>query len=335
MQFMLPAPFNAHCHLRDYPILQAVVSWSNYCADVLVMPNVPPIFNARDALAYRQRIVKAGARFTPHMSIKLTPKTTPEIIKTAKEAGVLAAKIYPEGVTTGSDNGFANLEELFPLLEIAENVDMPVCWHGAMPGICAEDAERAFLPFFQKCMGKFPGLRMAFEHISTKEAVDLIAECPRRIIATVTPQHMTLVRSNVMSNVLEPHNFCMPIAQREQDREAIVNFAIHDEHACLGDDSAPHTVSKKHSGKIPAGIFSAPTTMACVIGIFEKHHARKKLSAFTSSRACRHYGVQKPQRMITVSRTPWTVPPWIYVHKRDTIIPFLAGETMRWTVHCQ
>ena len=85
------------------------------------MPNlVPPVRNAAEADAYRQRILAArpaASRFEPLMVLYLTDRTSAEEIRTAKASGfVHAAKLYPAGATTNSDSGVTRIDNIFEAL---------------------------------------------------------------------------------------------------------------------------------------------------------------------------------------------------------------------------
>jgi dihydroorotase len=57
------------------------------------------------ALKYKQRItdaIPAGSLFQPLMTLYLTDNTTPEEVYHAKDAGIVAFKLYPAGATTNS-----------------------------------------------------------------------------------------------------------------------------------------------------------------------------------------------------------------------------------------
>ncbi|RML68077.1 Dihydroorotase, partial [Pseudomonas syringae pv. maculicola] len=92
-----------HIHLRDGAVLpHTVADVARTFGRAIIMPNlVPPVRNAQQADAYRQRILAArpaGSRFEPLMVLYLTDQTTPEDIRTAKASGfVHAAKLYPAG----------------------------------------------------------------------------------------------------------------------------------------------------------------------------------------------------------------------------------------------
>jgi len=78
----------------------------------LVMPNTTPaILTGKDVERYRVEIKEAARakRFEPLMTIKLVKSTTPAMVEDAKAAGIIAAKLYPEGVTTNSEDGLLKM----------------------------------------------------------------------------------------------------------------------------------------------------------------------------------------------------------------------------------
>jgi dihydroorotase len=75
----------------------------------IIMPNLkPPVTTAAQAVAYRDRIraaVPQGMAFEPLMTLYLTDNLPADEIARAKDAGVVACKLYPAGATTNSDAG--------------------------------------------------------------------------------------------------------------------------------------------------------------------------------------------------------------------------------------
>ena len=103
-------PDDWHLHLRDGAAMAAVLPHSaRQFGRAIVMPNLrPPVTTAAAALAYHERIVDAlpqGLDFEPMMTLYLTDTTTPDEIRRARAAGVVALKLYPAGATTNSDAG--------------------------------------------------------------------------------------------------------------------------------------------------------------------------------------------------------------------------------------
>lgn len=67
------------------------------------------------ATAYKKSILEAVPsqhNFEPLMTCYLTDATTPANVVEAREAGVVAFKLYPAGATTNSDSGVTNLSAL-------------------------------------------------------------------------------------------------------------------------------------------------------------------------------------------------------------------------------
>src|SRR6187551_2325627 len=108
-------PDDWHVHLRDGPMLQAVVGHTaRQFARAIVMPNLtPPVTAAAAAVAYRERIVAAlpeGADFTPLMTCYLTDATDPDdLVAGFAEGAFTAAKLYPAGATTNSASGVTDI----------------------------------------------------------------------------------------------------------------------------------------------------------------------------------------------------------------------------------
>ena len=90
----------------------------------IIMPNLrPPVTTAVQALAYKQRILAAvpeGIAFEPLMTLYLTDNLPPDEIARARDAGVVAAKLYPAGATTNSDAGVTDLRKTYPRRSPAE-----------------------------------------------------------------------------------------------------------------------------------------------------------------------------------------------------------------------
>ena len=79
------------------------------------------------AMAYKQSILKAVPpqhNFEPLMTCYLTDATTPANVVEAREAGVVAFKLYPAGATTNSDSGVTNLSALLGTLQAMAEVGL-------------------------------------------------------------------------------------------------------------------------------------------------------------------------------------------------------------------
>src|SRR5574343_294541 len=116
-ELTLTRPDDWHLHVRDGAVLNTVVPHTAaQFGRAIIMPNLkPPVTTAAQALAYRQRIVQAlpaGLAFEPLMTLYLTDKLPPSEIARAKQAGVVACKLYPAGATTNSDAGVTELRNI-------------------------------------------------------------------------------------------------------------------------------------------------------------------------------------------------------------------------------
>ena len=326
-------PDDWHVHLRDGEMLAKVAPFTaRQFARAIVMPNLlPPITTAEAAAAYRDRIVvAAGAGFTPLMTCYLTDQTSPNELARGFEEGVwIAAKLYPAGATTNSASGVTNIRNIYPALARMEEIGMVLCVHGEVtdPSVDVFDREAVFIERVLKpLVFDFPELKIVFEHITTSEAVNFVIDRAGNIAATVTPQHMIINRNAIFAGGLRPHAYCLPVAKREKHRLAVRHAATSGSPKfLLGTDSAPHARSVKESACGCAGIFNAPFALESYATVFEEEGALDRLEAFASINGARFYGLPINEETTTLERSEVEVP-----NQVDGVVPFHAGETLRW-----
>ncbi len=335
-------PDDMHLHLRDGEALKAVLPFTaRQMGRAVIMPNLkPPVVSVADALAYKQRILSAlpeGSSFEPLMTLYLTDKSTPELVREAKAAGIVAFKLYPAGATTNSDSGVTDLFKLIPVLEemVAQNILFLVHGEVTDPEIDIFDREAVFIERVMKpVLEKVPGLKVVFEHITTADAARLVMEAGDNVAASVTPQHLLLNRNDLLVGGVRPHHYCLPVLKRESHRKALVE-AVTGEKSYkffLGTDSAPHAQSAKENACGCAGMFSAATAIELYAEIFENTGALNKLEAFASKNGARFYGLPENPRTITLVKRPQQVAPKVPFGNGDSLVPMRGGESVSWTV---
>ena len=334
-------PDDLHVHFRDGAALQSVVPHTaRQMARALVMPNLkPPVTTVEQALAYRARIqaaVPQGNPFEPLMSLYLTDHATPELVREAKAAGIVAFKLYPAGATTNSDSGVTDLFKLIPVLEEMAKQGILFLVHGEVtdPEIDIFDREAAFIERVMKpVLAQVPNLKVVFEHITTAEAAKLVSQAGDNIAATVTPQHLMYNRNHLLVGGVRPHFYCLPIIKRESHRQALIaavtGAASH--KFFLGTDSAPHAQTAKENACGCAGMFSAAHAIELYAQIFEDAGALHKLEAFAARNGARFYGLPENTRTITLEKREQRVPD-SFAFGDARVVPMCAGETLRWTL---
>jgi dihydroorotase len=191
-EITLTRPDDWHLHVRDGAALQTVVPHTAaQFARAIIMPNLkPPVTTAAQAVAYRDRIrsaVPAGMAFEPLMTLYLTDNLPPDEIRRAKEAGVVAVKLYPAGATTNSDAGVTDLRKTYATLEAMQREGILLLVHGEVtsPDIDLFDREAVFIEEqLMPLRRDFPELKVVMEHITTKEAAQYVASADRYLGAT-------------------------------------------------------------------------------------------------------------------------------------------------------
>lgn len=334
-------PDDWHIHLRDGAALsQTVADVARTFGRAIVMPNlVPPVRNTAEASAYRQRILEArpaGSRFKPLMVLYLTDSTTPEDIRAAKSSGlVYAVKLYPAGATTNSASGVTNIDKVYPVLETMSELGVPLLVHGEVtrPEIDVFDREKAFIDeHMSRVVARFPNLKIVFEHITTRDAVQFVEAAGGNMGATITAHHLLYNRNHMLVGGIRPHFYCLPILKRNVHQEALLDAATSaNPKFFLGTDSAPHAQHAKEAACGCAGCYTAYAAIELYAEAFEQRNALDKLEAFASHHGADFYGLPRNDDHITLVRKEWTVPTTLPFGEHN-LTPLRAGETLRWHV---
>ncbi len=303
------------------------------------MPNlVPPIMQASQALAYKERILAQrpeGNTFEPLMVLYLTDQTSAADIVAAHEAGIVACKLYPAGATTNSASGVTDINKVYPALEAMQQTGMRFLLHGEVTDgdIDIFDREKVFIDRTLKQLAKdFPALNMVLEHITTKEAVDFVSESQANIAASITAHHLLFNRNHMLVGGIKPHFYCLPILKRNTHQNALIAAATSGKSQFfLGTDSAPHTQSAKENACGCAGAYTAFAAIELYAEAFEQANALDKLEGFASHFGPDFYGLPRNSDSITLVREDWQVPTTLALGD-NPLVPLCAGETLHWQV---
>lgn len=332
-------PDDWHVHLRDGAMLKGVAHYTaRQFARAIVMPNLsPPVTTSAMGAAYRERILAAlpeGMAFEPLITCYLTDNLDPEEIARGHGEGVFtAAKLYPAHATTGSAHGVTDIANIYRVLERMQAIDMPLLIHGEVTDheVDIFDREAVFIErILTKVVRDFPELRIVFEHITTKDAVDFVRDSGPNIAATITPQHLHINRNAMFAGGIRPHAYCLPVAKREFHRLALREAAVSgNPKYFLGTDSAPHAVSAKESSCGCAGIFNAPFALESYALVFEEEGALDKLEGFASLHGPDFYKLPRNEGTVTLRKIATAVPESLDC-EGTPVSPFHAGEEIGW-----
>jgi dihydroorotase len=335
----LRRPDDWHLHLRDGANLQAVLPFSaQRFSRALVMPNLtPPVTTTAAALAYRARILAqlpAGSQFEPLMTLYLTDRTDPAEVDRAKASGkVLGCKLYPAGATTHSEAGVTDIARIDEVLARMAQQNLTLQVHGEVtdPNVDVFEREARFIDtVLAPLLERHARLRVVFEHVTTRAAVQFVRGSRAGVAATITPQHLLVNRNAMFQGGLRPHYFCLPVLKGEDDRRALVEAATSaDPRFFLGTDSAPHARRAKEAACGCAGVFSAHAGIELYAEVFEQAQALPRLQGFASEFGADFYGLPRNSGSITLSRDPWSAPQ-SYAFGDDELVPLRAGEKITW-----
>lgn len=331
-------PDDWHLHVRDGDALRAVVPHTAaQFGRAIIMPNLkPPVTTAAQAAAYRERIraaVPPGVSFEPLMTLYLTDNLPPDEIRRAREAGVVAVKLYPAGATTNSDAGVTDLRKTYATLEAMQREGILLLVHGEVTSsdIDLFDREAVFIDrHLIPLRLDFPGLKIVFEHITTREAAQYVAEAGPLTAATITAHHLLYNRNAIFTGGIRPHYYCLPVLKREEHRRALVAAATSgSDRFFLGTDSAPHPAHLKEHATGCAGCYTAHAALELYAEAFEDAGALDQLEGFASRHGPAFYGLPLNAGTVTLRRDDWTTPE-SFPFGAAELKPLRAGETLRW-----
>jgi len=332
-------PDDWHLHFRDDEMLAETVPATARCFQrAIVMPNlVPPVTNAEMAMDYKRRIEAArptGSTFEPLMTLYLTNQTSVSDIVAAKQAGVIACKLYPAGATTNSDAAVKGIEALYPVFGAMQEHGLLLLVHGEVTEshIDIFDREKVFLEtHLAPIVEMFPQLKVVFEHITTADAAQFVQQASNHVGATITPQHLLLNRNDLLVGGVRPHNYCLPVLKRNTHQKALQDVvASGHKRFFLGTDSAPHARHKKENACGCAGCYSAWSAIELYAEMFEQLGALDKLEGFASNNGADFYGLPRNNSTITLVKSPWQVPEKVTLADGSEMVPFYAGQTLQW-----
>ena len=331
-------PDDWHLHVRDGAALASVVPHTAaQFGRAIIMPNLrPPVTTTVQALSYKERIaqaVPAAMAFEPLMTLYLTDVTPPDEIARAAEAGIVALKLYPAGATTNSDAGVTDIRKTYKVLEAMQRAGLKLLVHGEVTDseIDLFDREAVFIDRVMAPLRKdFPELKVVFEHITTKEAAQYVAEADAHTTATITAHHLLYNRNAIFLGGIRPHYYCLPVLKREVHRQALVQAATSGSPKFfLGTDSAPHPAHLKEHASGCAGCYTALTALELYAEAFEAAGALDKLEGFASFFGADFYGLPRNSGRVTLRKEAWTVPDEV-AFGETVVKPLRGGEVVHW-----
>lgn len=364
LKLELPQWYDLHTHIRQgglmEPILKSQIAMG--CCGVLAMPNTkPPVAKVLKSdegdcwsiEVYLDMLRAAGGDAFQDIIVPLylTRDTTPEMIGRGAKAGVLrACKYYPPHGTTGAEFGFP-FENFIEngVFAAMQDHGIVLCIHGEehhLPGeryfSATGNAEDIFYKQrMPKLTERFPALKVACEHVTTKTAVDFVKAAGPHVVASITPQHLLYTIGHLLQG-LKYHLFCLPLLKFEEDRtalrQAVLDFGNTKFYA--GTDSAPHTVKATECG-CAAGCFTGGIAPQLYAQGFEEAGAdlstaagREAFERFLCLNGPAFYGLPAPAGRFTLVRQPASVEK-LYTPEGE-IMPLPLGleqKTLPWSIY--
>lgn len=327
MELVIQKPFDAHLHLRQGDSLSGFAQRAAaFFESALVMPNTkPPILTADDMTAYRNRIRTAAPALNPLMTFQIHSEAD---ISALKQAGAVAAKYFPVGLTNATGTEASSLSAYDSVLRQMEEYGIVLSIHCEAPLYSGGEAKHRVLDEALEASVRFPNLKIVLEHISLKQEAEAVKSAGENVAATVTAHHLLFSAVDFIGSRLNPHLFCKPILQSEENREA-VRRAVLSGHPrfFFGSDSAPHPPEMKTGTAVSPGIYSMPVTIPLLACFFEEYMQTDCLENFVSVFGRRFYGCPETGETLVLEKKSWKVPETV-----DGVVPLGAGTVIPWSV---
>jgi dihydroorotase len=363
MKLELPLWYDLHTHIRQdgliAPLIKAQIDMG--CAGILAMPNTkPPVAKVlkSDALdywsieEYHGMLKAAGgdAFFDMIVPLYLTKDTTPKMIEEGAKTGLLrAAKYYPPHGTTGADFGFPfENYKSNGVFKAMEEHGVVLCIHGeehALSGETYFSAQSNAEDIFYKTrmpdlLTKFPKLKVACEHVTTRTAVEFVKSAGDNVAASITPQHLLYTVGHLLQG-LKYHLFCLPLLKFEEDRAALRAAVLDPKNTKFyaGTDSAPHTQKATECG-CAAGCYTGGIAPQLYAQGFEEAGADlgskagyEAFKAFLCTNGPAFYGLEQPQKTFKLVKNPQTLESVKTPAGAITPLPVGLGQpTIPWSI---
>ena len=178
----------------------------------------------------------------------------------------------------------------------------------------------------------FPKLPIVLEHITTKDAVNFVANGPDNLAATITAHHLLLNRNDLLVGGIHPHYYCLPILKRRVHQEALIQAATSgNPKFFLGTDSAPHAQTTKESGCGCAGIYTSHAALEFYAEVFDAARALDRLEGFASFHGADFYKLPRNKTQVTLVKREWKIPMTIPFGD-SVVIPLRAGAMVQWEI---
>jgi dihydroorotase len=225
------------------------------------------------------------------------------------------------------------MAKVHPVLEVMQETGLPLLIHGEVtdPEIDVFDREAIFIDTVLEPLRRdFPALRIVFEHITTREAADYVAQSSGPLAATITAHHLLYERNALFKGGIRPHWYCLPILKRETHRRALLAAATSgSSRFFLGTDSAPHGRHLKEHACGCAGCYTAPHALELYAAAFESVGKLDRLEGFASHHGPDFYRLPRNRVQVTLRRESWTIPSALEFGD-ESIVPLAAGESLAW-----
>jgi dihydroorotase len=224
-------------------------------------------------------------------------------------------KSYPAHATTGAEHGLRTPLEASKQLEWMEKHGVPLLVHGQVrtrpDGAVMDEWDRE--PYFYEEVApeldrRYPALRISYEHLSTGVGAQAVVERKGPTQGTYTLLHLGYDRTFVMDKGVYTPAVMKPMVQHESERPKLWDaLRNRPDRFSQGSDDAWHPLDAKHATTCACGGCYGPYRVGYYLDVFEAEKALDLFGRFSCINAARFYGVEVPQKTVTMRKGHYTV----------------------------
>lgn len=305
---------------------------------VLLMPNLV----GKDALMTPQMAIDYHVRAwtasedgvdiltTVYLNTDLTERHIRFIAEDPRIAGI---KSYPAHGTTNSELGLRTPLEASKQLEWMQKYNVPLLVHGQVrsheDGSVMDEWDRE--PYFYTEVApeldrRYPELHISYEHLSTGIGAQAVIDRIGPTQGTFTILHLGYTRTDVMDTGVRTDMVMKPMVQHADEKPKLWEaLRKRPDRFALGSDDAWHPTTAKHAKNCACGGCYGPYRVGLYLDAFEENDALSLFGRFASINAARFYGVDVPEKQVTMRKGEYQVAETLQFGKHRAQ-PLHAGE---------
>ena len=225
-----------------------------------------------------------------------------------------------------------DLRKTYKTLEAMQKAGMLLLVHGEVTSSDIDLFDREAVFIEQQLIPlrrDFPELKIVFEHITTKDAADYVAEADRFTAATITAHHLLYNRNAIFVGGVRPTTTACPCSSAKRTAWPGAGCHQRQQQVLPGHRQCTAPCTSQGTRHRLRRLLHRARRHGDVCRAFDNAGALDKLEGFASFHGPDFYNLPRNTGTITLRRESWT-PPESFVFGEANLKPLRAGEALPW-----